>query len=178
MPAAKISLDNAKQNKLFYFVANVVVYRESDGRCLILKRSETEKVHPGKYCQPGGKLEWQQLDIANPTRMNGDVLDYEDAVEELVAREAREEAGVEVERGLKYINSVAFIRPDEIPVILVKFAAKYLSGDIKLEEGAFSDYAWVNAEEVKNYDCIKGMDEEVKKTIELFLNYEPDGFIK
>jgi len=57
MKAEKISLDNAKQNKLFYIVANVVIYRESDQRCLILKRSETEKVHPSKYCVPGGKLE-------------------------------------------------------------------------------------------------------------------------
>jgi len=57
MKAENISLDNAKQNKLFYIVANVVIYRESDQRCLILKRSETEKVHPSKYCVPGGKLE-------------------------------------------------------------------------------------------------------------------------
>ncbi|HRZ29879.1 MAG TPA: hypothetical protein P5052_04025 [Candidatus Paceibacterota bacterium] len=57
MKALKISLDNAKQNKLFYFVANVIIYRDSDKRCLILKRSSTEKVHPDKYCVPGGKLE-------------------------------------------------------------------------------------------------------------------------
>jgi len=58
MPAEKISINNAKINQLFYFVANVVIYRESDGRCLILKRSDDEKVHPGKYCVPGGKLDW------------------------------------------------------------------------------------------------------------------------
>ena len=168
MPATKISLDNAKQNKLFYFVANVVIYREGDGRCLILKRSESEKVHPGKYCVPGGKLEWEQMDLARPTRLNGDVLDFENAAEELLVREAREEAGVEIENELKYINSNAFVRPDEIPVVLVKFAAKYKSGEVKVEAGAFSDFAWVNAEEIKNYDCIKGIDEEVKQTIELF----------
>lgn len=168
MPATKISLDNAKQNKLFYFVANVVIYRESDGRCLILKRSESEKVHPGKYCVPGGKLEWEQLDISKPTRLNGDVLDFEDAVEKLLVREAREEAGVEIENELKYINSNAFIRPDEIPVVLVKFAAKYRGGEVRVEEGAFSDFAWVNGEEIKDYDCIKGIDEEVRKAIELF----------
>lgn len=56
MPAKKISIDNAKVGKLFYFVANVVVYRESDKKCLILKRDEREKVHPEKYAVPGGKL--------------------------------------------------------------------------------------------------------------------------
>lgn len=168
MPAEKISLQKAKEDKLFYFVANVVVYRESDGRCLILKRSEQEKVHPSKYCVPGGKLEWEQMDIKNPTRVNGDVLDFEDSVEELLIREAKEEAGIEIGRELKYINSVAFVRPDGIPVILVKFAAKYRNGEVKLEEGSFTDYKWVNAEEVKNYECIKGIPEEVAKTIQIF----------
>jgi 8-oxo-dGTP pyrophosphatase MutT (NUDIX family) len=170
MPAEKISLENAKQDKLFYFVANVVIYRKSDGRCLILKRSETEKVHPGRYCIPGGKLEWKQLDLKKPTRMNGDVIDFQDAVEELLIREAKEEAGIEIKRDFKYINSVAFVRPDEIPVILVKFAAEYESGEVKLEDGAFTDFAWVDEEEVKQYECIKGIPDEVIKTIELFSN--------
>lgn len=168
MKAEKISIENAKKNKLFYFVANVVVYRESDKRCLILKRDEREKVHPGKYAVPGGKLEWKDLDINNPTRMNENVFDFENAVEDLLKREALEEAGVEIQDYLEYINSVAFIRPDEIPVILVKFAAKYKRGEVKPEKGAFVDYAWVNEEEVKNYDCIKGVPEEVSKTIKIF----------
>ena len=168
MPADKISIDEAKKDKLFYFVANVVVYRVSDGKCLVLKRHEREKVHPGKYAQPGGKLEWINLDISNPTRMNDDVIDFEYAVEDLLKREVFEEAGIEIENDLKYINSIAFVRPDGIPVILVKFAAKFKSGEIKLEEGSFTDYAWVNGEEVKNYDCIKGVPEEILKAIELF----------
>ena len=79
-----------------------------------------------------------------------------------------EEAGIGIEKDLKYINSVAFVRPDGIPVILLKFAAKFKSGEIKLEEGGFTDYAWVDSSEVKNYDCIKGVPEEVAKAIELF----------
>src|SRR3989338_4246724 len=154
MPAEKISIDYAKQDKLFYFVANVVVFRESDQRCLILKRDPREKVHPGKYAVPGGKLEWNNLDLNRPTRMNGEVFDFEDAVEDLLKREVFEEAGIEIEENLTYINSVAFVRPDGIPVVLVKFAAKYKSGEVKLEKGAFTDSAWVNQEEVKRYDCI------------------------
>ena len=167
MPAKKISINNAKKNKLFYFVANVVVYREDDKRCLILKRDEREKVHPGKYAVPGGKLEWKDLDIAKPTRINGNVLDFQNAVEALLKREVLEEAGIEIENNLRYINSGAFIRPDETPTVLVKFAAKYKKGEIKLEEGGFTDYAWVNAEEVKKYKCINGIAEEVGQTIRL-----------
>ena len=165
MPAGKISIDNAKKDKLFYFVANVVIFRESDKRCLILKRDEREKVHPGKYAVPGGKLEWINLDLTKPTRMNGEVIDFENAIENLLQREVFEEAGIEIQRDLVYINSVAFVRPDGIPVVLVKFAAKYKSRDVKLEKGGFTDFAWVNQEEVKNYDCIQGIHEEIVQTI-------------
>jgi 8-oxo-dGTP pyrophosphatase MutT (NUDIX family) len=167
MPAKQISLSEAKQDKLFYFVANVVIVRESDGRCLILKRSLREKVHPGKYAVPGGKLEWAQLDLTHPTRVNGDVLDFESAVEDLLAREAEEEAGVRIGKRLHYINSVAFVRPDGIPVILVKFAATYEGGEVRPEPGAFEDFAWVNAEEARKYDCIKGIPEEVAEAVRL-----------
>ncbi len=168
MAATNISLDNAKREKLFYFVANVVPYRESDGRCLILKRDMREKVHPGKYAVPGGKLEWKDIDPKKPTRLNGDVLDFQDAVERLLKREAMEEAGIEIGDELVYINSVAFIRPDEVPVVLIKFAAKYRSGEVKPEKGGFTDYAWVNEGEVARYDCIEGIGEEVAQAIRAF----------
>ncbi len=170
MKASKISTEHAKQDKLFYFVANVVVFRESDGRCLILKRDDREKVHPGKYAVPGGKLEWKDLDLSNPSRMNGDVIDFESTIEDLLVRETREEAGIEIESALKYINNVAYVRTDGIPVLLIKFAAKYKSGDVVLEVGGFTDHAWVNADEIHQYDCIEGVREEVAEAIKIFNN--------
>ena len=74
MPADKVSVDAAKPDKLFYFVCTVVPYRTADGKCLLLKRDEREKVHPGKWGVPGGKLEHGDLDLGNPTRLNGDVM--------------------------------------------------------------------------------------------------------
>jgi 8-oxo-dGTP pyrophosphatase MutT (NUDIX family) len=167
MPATKVSLDNAKKDKLFYFVANVIVVRKSDGRCLVLKRDPREKVHPGKWGVIGGKLEWNDLPIDKPSRKNGDVLDYLSAVENLLVRESREEAGIEIESQLTYINSVAFIRPDETPVVMVKFSALYKSGEVRLEKGAFTDFKWVNSKEAKKIDCIDGVVEEIQATEEL-----------
>ena len=167
MPASQIHLTNAKQDKLFYLVANVFVYK--DGKCLILKRHEREKAHPGKYAVAGGKLEWNDLPVDNPTRINGDILDYQKAIEKLLYRETLEEAGVEIDTSqMKYIGNVAFIRPDGIPCVLVQFAAPYKSGEIKLEADAFTAYAWVNAEEVKQFDCIDGIPQEVAMAIRLF----------
>ena len=168
MAATEISLGEAKKDKLFYFVANVLVYREEDGRCLILKRSKREKAHPGRWATPGGKMEHGDFDINHPTRMNGDVIDFEDSIEDLLRRETKEEAGVEIGNEFHYINSNTFIRPDGIPVVLVKLAANYVGGEVVLEEGAFDDFAWVNAEEVKEYECIDGICEEVEKTVQLF----------
>ena len=79
-----------------------------------------------------------------------------------------EEAGIEIERNLEYINSVAFVRPDGIPVVLIKFATRYKSGEVIPEKGGFTDFAWVNETEIENYDCILGVKEEVRKTIKLF----------
>lgn len=168
MPAKRISLEEAKEDKLFYFVANVLVVRLSDMRCLILKRDPSEKVHPGRWATPGGKMEWGDFDLAKPTRLNGDVIDFLDSIEDLLRREAREEAGVELENDFRYINSNTFIRPDGIPVVLVKLAAPYARGSVVLEKGAFTDFAWVNAEEVKDYPCIDGICEETAKALELF----------
>ena len=168
MPAEKISIDAAKKDKLFYFVANVVVFRESDKRCLILKRDVREKVHPGKYAVPGGKLEWSNLDLKSPTRMNGDVIDFENAAEALLKREVFEEAGIRIKDDLMYVNSVAYVRPDGIPSVMIKFAAKYESGEVRLEKGGFTDFAWVNQDEVKSYDCIQGVPEEISKAVKQF----------
>ena len=168
MPVVKISLDKAKQEKLFYFVANVVVYRESDGRCLILKRHEREITHPGKWCVPGGKLEWANLDDSQPHDMHDDVPAFENMAEDLLVREVGEEAGVEIMLPLRYLRSVAFVRPDGVPVMLIIFAVRYKSGKVKIEVDSFTDSAWVNAEEVMGYDCIDGIKREIIATIKLF----------
>lgn len=165
MRAEKISIEKAKKEKLFYFVANTIVYRESDNRCLILKRSEREIAHPGRYGVIGGKLEWNDMPVENPDHINGDVLDYNDMLEKLIAREAMEEAGIEIYGDMQYINSKTFIRPDEVPVVMIKFTSRYKSGDVVIEEGAFTEHAWVNEEEVKGYSCIDGIQEEVAQAI-------------
>lgn len=168
MKAESISLKEAKTDKLFYFVANVLVYRKSDGRVLLLKRDMREKAHPGRWATPGGKMEWGDFDLANPTRVNGEVLDYLHSVEGLLKREAFEEAGIELEDDFHYINSLTFIRPDGIPSVLVKLTAPYKSGEIVLEKGGFTDFVWVNEIEVDTYETIDGIKEEVKKSIALF----------
>ena len=168
MRAGKVSIDNAKQDKLFYVVTNATIYRRSDGRCLIMKRSQREKVHPGKWANAGGKLEHKDLDMGAPTSTDGDVMVFDDALIKLLMREVKEESGLDVKPEPNFISSRVFVRPDETPVVLLKFGVEYNSGEVRPEEGAFTDYAWVNAAEVEDYDCIEGVADEVKAAIRLF----------
>lgn len=162
----KISLDKAKPNKLFYFVVTGVIYNPKLKKCLILKRSEKEKAHPGLWGVIGGKLEWSDLENNQPTRQNFDILDWEDLIEKLLKREAKEECGLEV-RGLKYLDNVVFLRPDKKPVVCFKFGVKYKSGEVDLAP-EFDDFKWVDGKEVKTFRCIQGIDKEVAQTIDLF----------
>lgn len=162
----KISIEKAKKDKLFYFVVTGVIFRPSDGRCLILQRSKKEIAHPGLWTVVGGKLEWSDLRESKITRMNYDIPNWEEMIEQLLCREAEEESGLKVEDP-KYLTSVAFVRPDGVPVICPKFALKYHSGKVKIAP-EFEDYAWVDGQEVKNYKTIKGIDKEIFQTIDLY----------
>jgi NADH pyrophosphatase NudC (nudix superfamily) len=102
-------------------------------------------------------MEWSDLDQQS---VHG-------AVEKLLAREVKEESGLTIDTTLTYLGSVGFIRPDGTPVITPMFCARYLEGDVVLEENSFTDYAWVNAAEVGNYDCLGGVADEIRKAIHL-----------
>ena len=162
-----ISLDKAKTNKLFYFVATGIVYRDTDARCLILKRSVKEVAHPGRWGVIGGKMEWSDLQSKPPTRMNGNVLDWEGEIENLIKREAMEEAHVMV-NDFRYITSIAFLRPDGVPAVCTKFACRYVGGDVRVSSD-FEDFSWVNESEIRAYPCIDGIPHEVAAAINLYV---------
>lgn len=165
MKKYRISIERAKKNKLFYFVATTTIYRKSDGRCLILKRSKKEITQPGRWSVPGGKLEYD--DLKNLTFTKKDNVAYQfNLVEKLVRRETKEECGLTIDK-VTYLNDIVFVRPDNVPVVCVKFASMHKSGKVKIAP-EFDDYAWVNNKEIKNYDVISNVIDEVKQTIKLF----------
>jgi 8-oxo-dGTP pyrophosphatase MutT (NUDIX family) len=162
----KISLEKAKSNKLFYVVTNGIIYHPKLKKCLILQRSFKEKAHPGLWGVVGGKMEWGDMESNQPTRQNHAIPDWEGLVEQSLRREAKEESGLETEDP-KYLFSIVFLRPDNVPVVCFKFALKYKSGEVKIPP-EFEDFAWVDGEEVKGYEIIQGIDKEVEETINLY----------
>jgi 8-oxo-dGTP pyrophosphatase MutT (NUDIX family) len=161
-----ISLEKAKENKLFYVVVTGVIFHPKLKKCLILKRSQKETAHPGLWGVVGGKLEWADLINNPPTRQNFAIKDWEGLIEKLLIREAKEESGLDI-GNLKYLDSVVFLRPDNVPVVCFKYAVKYKKGNVVVAP-EFDEYAWVDSKEVRKYQCIEGIKEEVAKTIKLF----------
>lgn len=155
-----LSINAAKPDKLFYIVAGLAIVNQRDKTCLLLKRDESEKVFPGKWAFPGGKLEHR--DVADLLEKLGQapIDGVDNILARLAAREAKEECGLNVSESVGIIiKDKVFIRPDNVPVFMVTIASKYIGGEVVLEEGAFTDYAWVKAAELDNYDCI----DDVKK---------------
>jgi 8-oxo-dGTP diphosphatase len=141
--------------KTHYVVVTGIVVR--DGKYLITKRSDNEKRWPGKWTVPGGKLEVD--DYANHPH-DTSAGQWYNIFEKLLRREVKEETGIEI-KNIKYLTSLAFIREDNIPTIVVSLFADHADGEVILNDESV-DHAWVTLEEAKEYDLIDGIYEELE----------------
>lgn len=127
-----------------------------NGKYLITKRSLKKKAFPGMWTVPGGGLELD--DYINTPKTTSDHWYF--AAENSLRREIKEEVNLEVGK-LEYLLSIAFVRPDGIPVLILSYYCDYKSGEVKLDEDSI-DYVWVTLEEAKNYDLVPGLYEEIE----------------
>jgi 8-oxo-dGTP pyrophosphatase MutT (NUDIX family) len=127
-----------------------------DGRFLIAKRSPAEKAFPNMWTLPGGKLEVD--DYIN--RPKDTSAHWYNIFEAILRREVMEETNLTI-KNIRYLTSLAFIRPDGIPTIVVSLFADYESGEVNLCED-LTEYAWANLEEAKKYEFIEGIYEELE----------------
>jgi len=167
MSKHRISLSHAEEDKLFYFVTTIVVFRESDGRCLILKRSDGDTVYPDKWALPGGRLEWGDFDLSKPDTTSDGVRNFNHPLEKHVGVVVKERAGIVVGNRPQYLDSVFFVRKDGTPSVLVRFGVQYVEGEV-VPKGVFTDSAWVNEDEISSYDHIDGIDMDILRVIKLF----------
>ena len=140
-------------NQVHYVAVTGILVRE--GKYLIAKRAEWEKVSPGKWTVPGGKM--NVLDYALKKK---DTSQHWYAVlEEVLRRELREEVGLDVSN-IGYVTSLVYLRPDEIPCLIVSLFGDASEGDVVLCP-ALTEYAWVTLEEAKQYELIEGIYDEL-----------------
>ena len=144
-----------KPEKAHYVVATAIVVKE--GKYLLLKRSPQETAYPSMWTVPGGKLE--RKDYENKPKDSEDAWYY--VGERLVEREVLEEAGITI-KDIKYLTSLTFIRPDNIPVVVLSYFAQHESGEVILSDKSHTEYVWVSVAEAKSYDLIPGIYEEIE----------------
>ena len=142
------------EDKAHYIHATVIVVKDS--KYLITKRADWENNFPGKWTIPGGKLE--KSDYINTSKDTSD--HWYNIFEKVARREVKEEAGVDI-KNIGYLTSMAFIRSDGIPAIIVSLYGDYAGGEVVLED-SMTDYAWISVDEVDNYDLIEGIGEEIE----------------
>ena len=136
-----------KKNKL-HIVAVVAVVRNKDGRYLVLKRSEREIAYPGMYTFPGGKVEDNQT------------------VEETLAEELREEAGLIMKPGKLLLKDKSFPRQDNQTVKVFSYLCDVEdSSKVKISQD-FTDYKWISLKELRRLTHV-GIEEELRKAEEI-----------
>jgi len=139
--------------KAHYLVVTGIIIK--NGKFLITKRSPTEKVFPGKWTVPGGKVE--KKDYINSPKDTSE--HWYNVFENVLKREVMEETGLEI-KNIRYLTNLSFVRPDNIPTFIISLYADHHEGEVKLSED-MTDHAWVTLEEAKNYDLIEGIYEEL-----------------
>ena len=142
------------KNLAHYIVVTGILVKE--GKFLITKRAPWEKAFPNMWTVPGGKME--VLDYA--LRDKDTKHHWYNVFEDLVKREVKEEAGLEI-KNIGYVTSMVYIRPDRIPCTIVSLYGEPVGDKVQLCH-ALTDYKWVTLEEAKNYDLIEGIYEELE----------------
>jgi len=140
--------------KAHYIVATCILVK--NGRFLIAKRASFEKAFPNLWTVPGGKLELSEY----KNRKMDTSCQWYNIFENLVIREVEEEVGLKI-KNIKYLTSLAYIRDDGIPTIIASMFAEPAGDDVKLCK-ALTEHAWVSLEEVKDYELIEGIYEELE----------------
>ncbi len=140
--------------ELHRIVSTAIIFK--DGKYLIVQRSPNRKVFPGRWTVPGGGLE--VTDYINTPKTTPDAWYY--ALENSLIREIKEEVDLEVEKP-NFLLDLAFIRPDNVPVVTLSYYCQWKSGEVKLNEENV-DFKWVTAKEAKNYDLIEGILGEIE----------------
>jgi 8-oxo-dGTP pyrophosphatase MutT (NUDIX family) len=143
-----------ENEKLHYIVVTGIVIK--DGKYLITKRGLKEKAFPGLWTVPGGKL--RKADYASLPKDTAD--HWYNVLEKALEREIKEEVGLKI-KNIRYLLSLAYIRSDGIPTLIISLYCDYAGGKVKLSEELI-EYVWVGGNELAKYKFVPGLREEIE----------------
>jgi 8-oxo-dGTP diphosphatase len=122
-------------------IATKAIIKRSDGKYLVLYKSETEEISPNEIDIPGGRMK------------------FGESVEESLKREVEEELGIDIE--VEKPSRVWGFVKDELHLVGITFLARYISGEIKLS-GEHTSHEWVDKDKIMTGDYPKWIKEEFK----------------
>ncbi len=147
--------DIVTDKELHRIAITCIIYND-EGKYLVTRRSLEKKAFPGMWTVPGGGLNTD--DYTSRPKTPGTEQWY-GAVEVALLREVAEEVNVTIEKPT-YLLDLTFIRPDNVPVLVLSYYAHYVSGEVKMDADTI-DYKWVTSEEAKSLDLIPGIHDEL-----------------
>lgn len=157
-----MQIPDVKDKEHHRIVTTTLVYKP-DFSYLITRRALHKPAMPGKWTIPGGGLTTDDY-VHLPPSTQGAPQWYH-VLENCIKREMKEEVNLEVENP-EFLTDLTFIRPNGMPAIIFSYFAKYISGEVKMDEDTI-DFSWVTLEEAKKYDLIDGIWDEIRQVDEI-----------
>jgi 8-oxo-dGTP pyrophosphatase MutT (NUDIX family) len=153
-----------KDKELHRIAITAIIYRKEEGKWkyLVTQRSLKKRAFPGKWTVPGGGLTIDDYITTPPFNKDGQWI-Y--SIEKALHREVLEEVNLIMGKP-EYLLDVTFIRPDNIPVLILSYFGPYVSGEVKLDEDTIA-YKWITVEELSTVDLIDGIDMQIQKVDEV-----------
>lgn len=145
-------MNMSSETKMHSILVNAVVFK--DDRVLVSQRSFEELHEPGKWTIPGGKVEKTDKETFS-------------ILEKSLAREVKEETGIDIENEIKLVANNTFIRSsDKQHVIVLVFKCKYKKGTPKPLEDTI-DCKWVTLDDVKKMKFAPNVQRYILESFEL-----------
>ncbi len=148
-------MDELKEKAHYIAVTGII---KKENKFLICKRGPNEKLFPNRWCVPGGKV--QQSDFINSKKDTSD--HWLNVFEKVLEREIFEETNLKI-KNIKYVSNLALLRPNGFSTIIVSLCAEHDANEVKLNKEELVEYAWASLEELKNFDLIENIYEQIEK---------------
>ncbi len=135
-----------------FFIVLTKCWIQKDNKFLIARRAETEVHAAGAWSIPGGKVDRENI---------------ENILQITLAKEVKEEVGLEIDNRITLIRNNSFTRSDGAKVVGLTFIANYKDGKAKALDQT-TEVAWLSLNELKEREDLEDF---MRKEIEVLDNY-------